>query len=53
MTVLGAAKLDQNCRKVEIREYKATSVVCICSSLLQLAPESRDLSQAEKRITDV
>ena len=31
----------------------STEVVYMCSSLLQLAPESRDLSQAEKRITVV
>ena len=31
----------------------STEVVYMCSSLLQLAPESCDLSQAEKRITVV
>ena len=31
----------------------AAKVVYMCSSLLQLAPGSRDLSQAEKKITVV
>ena len=30
-----------------------SSVVYMCSSLLHLAPESRDLNQAEKKITVV
>ena len=33
--------------------FVKTKVVYMCSSLLQLASGSRDLSQAEKRITGI
>ena len=39
-----------NCYPTIIRE---TKVVYMCSNLVQLAPGSRDLSQAEKEITDM
>jgi len=32
-------------------QCKMPKVVYMCSSLLRLAPGSRDLSQAEKRVT--
>ena len=35
MTVLGAAKLDQNCRKVEIREYKQSYTSQVQVNLFQ------------------
>ena len=45
-------KIHLNTQCLEVRHHStATKVVYMCSSLFQLAPGSRDLSQAEKRMS--